>query len=60
MDLIYWLLRSSSHRGGDVIKGIDVGYDYVSQLQVSLYKVEENLVQHLQNYIDLVTLVCTP
>ena len=54
MGLIYWSLRSSSKRGGDVIKGIDVGYDYVSQLQVSLNKVEENLVQHSQNYIDLV------
>ena len=36
MDIIDWLVRSSSRKGGDEIEGVDGGYRYSSQLQVSL------------------------
>ena len=35
MNLIYWSVRSSSRKGGNVVKGIQ--YRYFSQLGVSLY-----------------------
>ena len=37
MELTYWLVRSSSMRGGDVLKGRR-GYRYFRPLRVSIYK----------------------
>ena len=36
MELIYWPVRSSSRRGGDVVKGVEGRNRYFSQLQVLL------------------------
>ena len=37
MSIILWSFGSSSMRGGDVLKGLDEGYCYFSQLHVLLY-----------------------
>ena len=38
VDLICWSARSSSRRRRDVVKGVDRGYRYFSQLEISLYQ----------------------
>ena len=38
MDLIYWSVRSSSRRGGDGVKGVDVEYDYFNDFYWVLIK----------------------
>ena len=41
MDLNYWSVLSSSRRSGDEVKGVDGGYHYFSQLQISLIRLHE-------------------
>ena len=51
LEQIFWSVRSSSLRGGDVVKGVDGGNRYVSPQQVSFYQKHENLVLDLSNPI---------
>ena len=37
MDIIYWSVCSSSRRGGNGVKGVNVGERYFSRLQDSIY-----------------------
>ena len=49
MSIIFWSFGSSSRRGGDVVKGLDEGYCYFSQLHVLLAKIHDNRVQYPRN-----------
>ena len=49
MDLIYCLVRLSSRRGRDGVKG----EDYLASCEYHFIRVYENLVQHLSNNISI-------
>ena len=46
---IHWSVSSSSRRGGDGVKCVDLDYSYFSQLGV-----HEDLVQHPSKYISII------
>ena len=51
MDLIYWSVRLSNRREGDGVKGLDEGYRYFSQREVSHMNLNKNMEQHPSTYI---------
>ena len=56
---MYWLVRSSSRRGGYGINVVDGRENsYFSQLKVHFFRVHENLVQHPSNYIEIILDFC--
>ena len=53
MHLIYWSVRTSSRRGGQVVNLVDRGYRYfIASWEYQFIRVYEKLVQHPDNNIS--------